>query len=330
MNCFKTGNVLMPLFAFHAMLAGCDTRRERFDDEAAWVRVEIDWRQAGICPEGVSIYVFEQETGKKFKVLHTNEMRADSVTVDSLNLHIGRYSLLVFNETERSHSNVSFRGTSYYHTFEACTWPVAKVVTPNVLAAAHVDAFEVTCEMTGRRRTCPPLLLVPKRLNAIAEVTVHVKSLHYLHVSEQEGALSGLIEGVFLAAEAPGAASATHYFTLNGRAFYQGSSTDGILKGTLVIFGAATAPSENILSLRLLLRDMTECLFERNLSGKLPGYGDLPKNHLKFEVGLGTADDPPIEITRAPDNNANGIFQVKVDEWGESISMDVLVDIEGT
>jgi hypothetical protein len=333
-------STLLALLAlFWTLLSSCDTRWEILDDVGVWVRLEVSWRQAGVSPNGMSIYVFSQETGKRVAELLSN-VASDSAAVDSVKLHAGRYSLLAINETVKSHDGVLFRGTDRYHTFEAYAAPTpapaasgyaqsaeaaAAVAPPSVLAAAHLDRFEVDYSMI-RAQACPPLQLTAKRLTAEVEVIVHLKNMHYLSTSsEPTGAIGNLAEGIFLATEAPNATPAIQWFTLSGRAFDPASEVNGTLRATFAIFGAVSAEaaaSSNILSMWFVLRDAAKLpAVERDVTGKLSRGEAQREVRLTVEVGVGlTEDDPPIEIPYA---STGGSLEVEMGGWGEGGNMEI-------
>jgi hypothetical protein len=332
MNRHINGNTFA-LLACCMLLANCDNRRDVLSDQGVWVRVEVDWRQAGIRPEGTSIYLFGQETGERTDLLRTNDMR-DSVTCDSFKLHTGRYSLIAFNETERSHDDIAFRGTDSYATAEAYATPLtlrpeSRILTltatrsavqttissADVLAVAPLDLFEVDYGMI-RDQTRPQLRLSPQRLTVTVEVIVHVQNIRSLNTGKaQVGALDNMAEGVFLATGTPNDIPATYCYTL-GLDSYDAATNSGSLKATFGTFGPLSAAS-NTLALYFLLRDDTEYVVECDVSGQLRPAGTAP-SHLRVETGL----DPHIELPELPDDSG-GMFEVDVGGWGKGADVDI-------
>jgi hypothetical protein len=332
---------LLTLLALCTLLAGCDTRRDIFDDRGVWVRIEADWTPSGILPEGTSIYLFGQETGEPVGQLLTNDLH-DGITRDSIKLHAGHYSLLVFNETERSHDYISFRGTDRYHTAEAYTNPLelpansryaqyaatlmsAPVHTTasssDVLAAAHIDRFEVDYDMI-RDQVCPPLQFTPQRLSVTVEVIIHVQNMHSLHTGRQQaGALNNMAGGVFLSTDAPNDVPATHWFALSTAAF-DPDTKNGTLRATFGSFGALDTGS-NALWLSFLLRDDTEYTVERDVTAQLHRATTTPERRLTVEIGLAlTDDDPPIVLPDIPADDG-GMFEVDVGDWDDNTDIDI-------
>lgn len=325
----------LALLALCLLPAGCDTRRNILDDQGVWVRVEADWRQARILPNGASIYVFNQETGARTQLL-TNEMR-DSVTRDSLKLHAGNYSLLAFNETERSHDYLSFRGTHQYHTAEAYANPLelagsryagraavqsaaahTTVAASDVLAAAHIDHFEIGYDVI-RNQAHPLLRLTPQRLNTGVNVIIHVQNMHSLHTGQQQaGALNNLAAGVFLAAGSPNASPVTHWFALTPVAFDPDTKT-GTLRAAFATFGALNT-GQNTLALYFMLRDDLEYTLERDVTAQMHRAETMPERTLTVEIGLGIPGDPIIEL---PDIAGDGMFEVDIDSWDDNTNIDI-------
>ncbi|MDR1341921.1 MAG: DUF5119 domain-containing protein [Prevotellaceae bacterium] len=333
-----------------AALSSCDSRRDILDDQGVWVRVEVDWRQAGVCPEGTSIYVFDRATGARVAQLLTNEMR-DSVTLDSLKVYAGRYSLLAFNETEHSHDDISFRGTASYQTAEAyanavrllannryargapasgATAPLAVTVSASdVLAAAHLDDFEVDYGMI-RGRARPKLQLLPKRLSVLVELIAYVQGAHNLYAGEHTGSLSSLAESVFLASEVTGSAPAAYWFTLIQATLDQASDA-GTLTATFVTFGAMStaaglpdAAADNILSMNFQLADGSWHKVERNVTDLLRRENTPAGGRLRVEMGLGTPDDDLIVLPNVA-GSKDGMFEVDVDGWGDNTNVEIPV-----
>ena len=329
------------LFIVHCLLlCACDTRRDILDDQGVWVHVEADWRQAGIQPEGATIYVFNCETGARVAQLLTNEMR-DSVTCDSLKLHAGNYSLLVFNETERSHDYLSFRGTGRYHSAEAYASPITlpangrfsksaaaqpngvhtMVASSDVLAAARLDRFELGYDVI-RSQERPRLLFSPERLSITVEVIIHLQNMHSLHTGKQQaGALDNMAEGVFQATGRPNDAPATYWFVLTPVTF-DPDTKSGTFRAVFAGFGPRDA-ANNSLSLYFLLRDDTEFTAVRDVAALLHAAEIMPERRLVVEIGLGRAPgDPLITLPDIP-GDSGGAFEVGVGGWDDTSDIDI-------
>jgi hypothetical protein len=306
---------------------GCDTRREVLNDQGVWVRVEVDWKPAGILPNGTSIYLFDRETGSRTAILRTNDMR-DSIASDSFNLHTGRYSLFVFNETERSHDNISFRRTDNYLAAEAYSKPAAALrtnATPmamtidDVLAVSHIDLFEVDYDLI-RSQQQPTLRLTPQRLTVATDIIVHVQNIRSLHTGAlQAGSLDNMAEGAFLATEAPNGTPVEHWFTFTVDS-YDADTNSGALKASFASFGPIAA-ADNLLSLYFRLRDGTEHTIVRDVTSQIHAAATTPVARLKIEIGLAPADYT-IELPDLPGGDG-GMFDVDVGGWDSNTEVDI-------
>jgi hypothetical protein len=330
------------LFIVHCLLllSACDTRRDILDDQGVWVHMEVDWQQAGILPEGTSIYIFNRETGLPVRQFLTNEMR-DSLTCDSLKLHAGHYSLLVFNETERSHDYLSFRGTDRYHSAEAYASPLAlpatgrfagvaaaqpdavrtMVAATDVLATAGLDHFELGYDVI-RSQVHPRLRFTPERRSVTADVIIHLQNMHSLYTGRQQvGVLTSMAEGVFLATGHPNDVPAAYWFALTA-VHFDPDTKSGTLSASFATFGAC-ASGNNDLDLYFLLHDGTEFTYHCDVTALLHAAEITPERRLVVEVGLGlTPDDPLIVLPDLPAGD-DGMFKVGVGGWDDTDDIDI-------
>ena len=315
-------------------------RRPVIEYTGAWVRVQIDWETAQIEPNGASVYFFPKQGGTPF-VLWTNH------TLDSIYLPIGNYDVLVHNERVSEYTNIAFRGTGAYETFEAYAHPdlstpdflqyqsmvnpeISKttkagtpVAEPDVLAVAHHDDFSLTQGMTIKGAG-PLLEFTPQRLTAELTVTAHITGLQYAAApSGSGGYLSGMVEGIMLATEEHTEVSTTQYFTFRHAEFNPGSAEEGIMEAMFYTFGPhQKTDSPKKLWLQFLLRDgEIYTPDERDVTGRFVGTRAAGKIVLSLSVGLRKwAEDTPIELPYA--EAGDGIFTVDVSNWGDGTIID--------
>ncbi|MDR1884389.1 MAG: DUF5119 domain-containing protein [Prevotella sp.] len=318
-------SLIVPAMAF----SGCDTRREIFEDQSIWVRVRLNWTPADIVPEGTSIYFYPHEQGRQPVVLLTNDM------LDSIRLPKGNYSVLAFNETVNGHDHISFRGTDKYDTFEAyASTPVTfsgryakssgapAVAVPDILAAAHLDRFDVTREMVLQDMR-PTVELTPRRLLSKLFVTIHIKGLDNCSKSGHVASIGGMAESVYLATETVGSVPVTHYFTLNNRTFYPGSETDGTMSATFETFGLADMPLtmqpanvRNMLSLYFRLRDGSDFpVIEQDVGDFI--VREEGTMQMRLILTVGNTGNPAVVLPDVPDISEDSGFTADVDDWGE-------------
>ncbi len=123
------------------------------------VVVNVDWSDMSVAPEGLSIYCYP-ETGESptIKIVNlTSDEQAAMASSTTINLGVGEYKFLVFNQTPSEFSSINFSGMSSYESAEVYAsnttsrWYVSKseetlVVDPDELAAATYHSVEITQE----------------------------------------------------------------------------------------------------------------------------------------------------------------------------------------
>jgi hypothetical protein len=306
-----------------------------------------------------SVWFFPDDEGQP------HVLTTDAV-VDSIPLPPGNYRVLAFNglleysptrdeQTSGSFRHIGFRGTGRYETFEAfCRTPLtvtsarysraeddqsALMASPEELACDHYrndatnDVFSVTMSMVDKGAR-PVLEFAPAKLTAQLQLVVHVENL--ISAASFENAnvafISGLAESVLLASGKRGTTPVTHYFIINDRQYYEGSETDGTLRGGCLTFGLPQVTgdgsgNDNLLSLYFTLRNGDPYpVIERDLTGRFTqGEEDRQSGEeqltLYVEVGAGSLG--PDDHIRLPDTqdpgNPGSDFGAEMYGWGENV-----------
>jgi hypothetical protein len=303
------------------------------------VRVRINWDTARIEPNGASVYFFPKKGGNPY-ILWTNH------TSDSLYLPVGNYSVLVFNERVNEHTDIAFRGTHSYETFEVYALPdysipdflqyqaqvnhdmskatkLASTANPDVLAVARMNMFCLTHDMT-LKGVGPLLEFTPLRVTAELLVTVRIRGLQYAAVpSGCGGSICGMSEGMMLATGQPNLAPTTQYLTFRRADFDPDSRTEGVMQAVFNTFGPLLEQDVNLLWMQFLLRDGSIYTpdMERDVTGHFE-MTDLPdRKWLDLSVGRKRWDnDDPITLPYAKPED--GIFDVGVNGWEEGEVVD--------
>lgn len=334
------------LFVLIALLFwSCDTRRKIIDDKSVWVRVNVNWEESGIDPNGTTIYFYPEREGMDPIRLVTHAQ------YDSVKLYSDNYSVVVFNDKEDEHNEISFRGMHSYVTSEAYTkikngsnrYSRASeediVENPNELGLARMTNLEMTRQMVDNDER-PTLSFTPKNKICIVKIKVHVKGLENASnvTSASEGILSGLARAINLSKETPVHETATQMFTMSDRTYVPGTDNkDGAMYITFSAFGLAeTAPGaekvRNMITLCFALRngnlleleprDVTDLIVK---SEEEVGGGSAGLNIITFnlEIGLGVEGDPVIELPEVEQGSDDSGFNATVPGWGEEIPIDV-------
>lgn len=314
---------------------GCDTRRDILEDEGVWVRVNIDWTQAGMQPNGATVWFFPQDRSD----LSPTVLRTHA-SLDSLRLRRGVYSVLVFNDTENDHSGMHFRGTDQYDTFEAYSEYITQrgnitmlageplAVIPEPLATDHIDEFVVTTHpavSAGR----PEIKLTPLSRLYTLDFSVHIKGLDNVVVSSSYATISGMSGGMFLVSHERNDERITHRFGFDSRVWDSGSYKNGKLYSSFSLFGVSgkwtRAELNSYVTLYLKLRDGSNFTVNRDVS-QLIRQGSTIKLELNLDMGMGdTEQDPEIIVPDVPDPNpgSGSGFDADVEDWGDETIIEV-------
>lgn len=246
-------------------LASCE-RRDWTDVviERATIPVSIDWSLSGMDPENdpdqdlyrASVWLFSKN-GAVFDGKTYCEYRLNSPYGGEISVPVGRYSALIFNNSViEVSSNVAFRGTDKYETFEYYSLADADhyskitsyILEPDMLAAWHADDFEVTAAMvrTPNSRTtleeCTSLLHVqPLPLVWRCNTQAHVNQL--VSAAGAQGIVHGTGVSVYLATGRVPAKMASTVFPFTNWMQDTGFGANGTMYGHINTFGPQTNPS---------------------------------------------------------------------------------------
>ena len=102
-------------------------------EEQGFVRLNVNWQPAQLEPNGMSVYVFDHENGK---AIGKRQICSDPNTMD-LTLPVGKFDLLVVNNTEEELAALSFTGTDNLATFKACLAAKEEALYSNLLSKAE-------------------------------------------------------------------------------------------------------------------------------------------------------------------------------------------------
>lgn len=299
-----------------------------YTDKAA-VTVILDWSKAGIDPNGATVLLYPADGSKFLQVL----TQTDTAVV---NLAVGGYTILAFNETFSDMDNILFRGEDEvsaleaYLTEEGIRASGGETVfgNPEILASAVKADFQVTLDMVrktraqakatkeGTRSFDPDLTvrIAPERLVHEVTVTAYVKGLG--GVSSAGAYIHGFAESVFLAEGRYSENGVTQKVAFTERKFNEGSEVYGYLRGEFNCFGPKggfeAAVKGYSVTFRAALGDGTFFeqsfgLDERNITY---GKGDYA---LDVKIVIASPEDPIV----IPTISGDGGWKVDVDEWDD-------------
>ena len=179
--CFKSiivrsccGFALLPLWLLLLLLVSCERRPlEEASYDKALIPISIDWvTKSHLDPDSdrenlyrASVWFYSKD-GPVFNGSSYKEFRFNDPKGGTVELPVGHYSVLIFNNAiDEFSSNVGFRGTDSFSTFEYYLKPADAtmdmttnpVLEPDILAVWRVFEYEVTPGMVkvSRSMTSP-------------------------------------------------------------------------------------------------------------------------------------------------------------------------------
>jgi hypothetical protein len=271
------------LLAFGTLLTiGCQRRLLEEDENpsAAYINVKIDWSQSGLNDSqsngngnkvhSVTIRFFPKDNHLPVY----NAYLEGNVTEGSIFVPIGKYSVIIFNESDEDvywDNAITFTDANSYDNFAANVVPLADaqriqrfpyyvpasgeriVVEPLPLASWCLDDFEVTPGMVMVSQGEKPVSyltrkeremfdsfnkVVMRALTRPVYLTTQVENLASMATGYM--AIQGLACKIYMASGMTASNTATFLFTLNGRQ-YDADGKNGVMNNRFLIFGHAPA-----------------------------------------------------------------------------------------
>jgi hypothetical protein len=275
--------IIMPaLLVATVLLTDCKYRP--LEDElhsTALIPVSIDWSESGVDESTMhraSVLLFPEGGGEALEY-----RLEDDLTYKEIEVPIGTYSVLIFNETMDASdwSTIKFTGTDHYATFAAESLEETSrgfytrseelplIKNPEPIAAWGMEGFTVTLDMITRTRAITRTSTRTRALEEVVTDLVGVKPqpryetmtitarVENLSSSMQvTGILDGMSSGVYMASGEKMTATGAHAFILNGRV-YDENEKDGTTTKTFDIFGRQPATAHVDLYIDFLLTDGT-------------------------------------------------------------------------
>lgn len=342
---WRTTTSNLALLLTFVLLASC-THKElcELHVHAARVRIDADWSEfRKETPTGMTVKVYPAQGGSP--VTHLT----NTISHAYVNLPVGHYRALVFNQSETEFGSLAFRGMDRWETAEVLTgetrseWYKTRAegeklgTAPEWFATDRtVEDFEITeamVEYTGNNLAAPKprnvgdqlvATLTPRNVIYTVTVTVHIKGFHNLRSAR--ASLSGLAEGYRFAQQRPTENQVTQLMESWEKHVDASDPTRGYIRSTITCFGLphghrGTA-EENAFDLSILLVDNKTVLDFPFL------VGDKFERDMEAEVTLGLnlnveleIDDPLPDVQ--PEGGSGSAFDAKVDDWGEEENFEI-------
>ncbi len=336
---------LLPLIIF-IILMGCK-RREMYDsyELTALIPIDIDWSLAKLDPDNdpendvysASAWFFPQDEDQSVIVKRLTD--ASGGTVE---LPVGTYSVLVFNNTVDDFSNIEFRGTDSFDSFEAYSSSDAQSLfysksdntslKPDILATWSITDFEVSQEMVNTSRGYSSSTtkaddeslstlsgIQPQLVVDTATVTVHVSGLN--NASSATAVHSGLSSSVFMASGTSSDDQTSHTFSLSDRTYYDDSSSEGTVSASYRSFGrhSHTDTLSHSLQIDFTLNDnSSHPTQEFDISDQI----NSSSSRLQLSTTVGLEDSDSDHTITLPDVSIDGDgFDIGLDDWDTEVDL---------
>jgi hypothetical protein len=277
--------IIPALLVAMMLLTNCNYRP--LEDEmymTALIPVSIDWSESGVDQNTMhraSVLLFPENGGTALEY-----RLEDDLTYAEIEVPIGTYSVLIFNETKDASdwSTLVFTGIDSYDTFAAESLEettrgfytrseeLPLIKNPQSLAAWGMEGFSVTLEMITRTRAITRINSATRSRTLAEEVTdlvgvkpqprfervaITARAVNLASSMQTTGLLHGMASGVYLASGRKMTVASSHALLLNGRV-YDENEKDGTTTTTINTFGKLPVASARYhLDLDFLLNDGT-------------------------------------------------------------------------
>ena len=303
-------------------------------EEQGFVRLNVNWQPTQLNPNGMSVYVFDHENGK---AIGKCQISSDPNTMD-IALPVGKFDLLVINNTEEELATLNFTGTTNLATFKACLAAKEKPLYSNLLSKAEgttrntyltecdilASALTRNVEITpqdihyfkekpaaGTHEISRTVEVSPERLTELIDIEIKVTN-----ITSAAGAprthLTAMREGVNMETTLKYGNSITHEFVLNNKRIDPDNYKVGTISKKLVAFGPEKVNNKCINNHLLI---MNFILINGETHTVTLNVKDLIKTS---HDGTQSVHKIQAEIT-LPEaiGNGDGVFNPDIEEWEE-------------
>ncbi len=299
--------------------------------EVANVKLNVDWSQTNITPNGVSAYIFDYNTG--FAI--GQEIISNDINSVKLELPQGQYDILVINDTEYELENIDFNNTTKLSDFVALIHRLADSkyglnrASKNVGYATDCDvlAYDLIKEVTIDRHDIDyyqerpsvggdehivykEITAKPKQVTEVVEIVIDVMNINSA-AGAPRSQLTDIVAGFTFALGAKLNDLVIHEFALNNRVIDPDNYKKGRISKRFVCFGPNIADNlraiyegKLIMNFALTNGDLypIEIMVGNILERTHNGYEYINKIHTEITL--------PESI-----GNGDGVFNPDVEEW---------------
>lgn len=300
-------------------------------EEKAIVRFHVDWKPSQLEPNGVSAFIFDHNSGK---IIGQNQISNNPNQID-IALPVGKYDVVLHNNTEYELNNINFRDITSLASFKALivssteskyksiqSTQLSKYTTEtDVLAHSLIKAIEITPQEVkyyperpdnGYFEVSKEIQVAPQRITETIDIEVYVKN-----ITSAAGApcsqLTNMSSGYWFGEGNKYEELVTHEFILNSRMIDPENPKNGTIRKKFVAFGPHRSKQDKPIQAHQLIMNFTltngkkyqvEAYVKDKISVSHNGVNYV--NTLRLEIEL------PESI-----GNGGGAFDPDVEDWDD-------------
>lgn len=310
------------------------------------VRIDVDWTDflAKETPTGMTVIMYPSDASRKPVSTLTN-----SITHAVLNLPVGEYSLLVYNQSPSEFGSLRFVGMDDFSTtcimgnevhsrwYQSRDEDEIAITEPEWVGIATGRGLSVTTDMVeltnamltqsryGSREGDVVLTTAhPANIISTLTVRVHIKDIYNLRSAR--ASITGMAAGYMLGKNHPTADKATHLLEEWTMTADSDDPTRGVITAKVATFGLPSGhrgtTQENSLNLSLLLIDGTTIKDFPFTIGDQFRYEIDAEANLELSLVLDINIDEPLPDVE-PEGGSSGGFDATVDDWGDEEEVNI-------
>ena len=319
-------------WALGVLLVSCEQKELCYDHPHALpARINVDWTNfTEETPTGMTVMVYNA-AGEAVRTMHSNELSYVNVSLTP-----ALYSAVAYNQSPSEFGTLQFQSMEELSEATVRTvahtsrWYVAKQASERVVqapewfaadAAHQIRVPEFNWEQYSRQASRSVIAtLMPRNVVYTIKVIVHVQNIY--NVRSARASLTGLADGYRFGTLSPTTTTATQLLEDWSIAHDADNPMNGTLTATIHSFGLPAnhsgLPAANHFQLSLLLVDnRTKLDYDFAVGNRFE-----QKDNVELSLLLEESIAQPLPDVK-PEGGHDGGFDVKVDDWGDEVNIDI-------
>lgn len=310
------------------------------------VRVDVDWTDflTKETPSGMTVAMYPDDPSLKPVTVLTN-----NISHAVLNLPVGGYSLLVYNQSPSEFGSLRFEGMDALSTSRIMgnemqsRWYQSRdddeivITEPEWVGIDTQKGLQVTSDMVALTnamlsqsrhgsRDGDVVLTTAYPKNIISTLTVHVHIKGIYNLRSARASITGMAAGYMLGENRPTSATATHLLEQWSLTTDNSDPTRGTITARITTFGLPQGhqglPHENYFNLSILLVDGVTIMDFPFAIGDQFRYEMDAEANLELSLVLDITIDDPLPDVEPAGGGSSG-FDAIVDDWGDEEEVDI-------